>query len=111
MFVTLSGACLTSSWRYLPAFTVAALQARRANGNLAVSLLREADNTFWTRSLWTDEAAMKSFMVSDAHRSIVPKLLEWCDEASVARWTQALLRSQHGKRHISGCSVTVEHQG
>ena len=80
------------SWRYLPAFFVAAfrsaLQARRAKGNLAVSLLREAHNTFWTRSLWTDEAAMKSFMVSGAHRTIMPKLLEWCDEASVARWTQ-----------------------
>ena len=103
------------SWRYIPAFTVAAfraaLQARRAKGNLAVSLLREAHNTFWTRSLWTDAAAMKSFMVSDAHRTIMPKLLEWCDEASVTRWTQELLRSQHGKRHISGCSVTVGLQG
>ena len=80
------------SWRHLPAFSVAtfrsALQARRAKGNLAISLLREARNTFWTRSLWTDEAAMKSFMVSGAHRTIMPKLLEWCDEASVARWTQ-----------------------
>jgi hypothetical protein len=64
------------------------LQARRAKGNLAVSILREAHNTFWTRSLWSDEAAMKSFMVSGAHRTIMPKLLEWCDEASVARWTQ-----------------------
>jgi hypothetical protein len=63
-----------------------ALQARRARGNLAVSVLKEARNTF--RSLWTDEAAMKNFMVSGAHRTIMPHLLEWCDEASVARWTQ-----------------------
>ena len=80
------------SWRYLPAFFVAALrsalQARRAKGNLAVGMLREARNTFWTRSLWTDEAAMTAFMVSGAHRMIMPRLLEWCDEASVARWTQ-----------------------
>ena len=80
------------SWRYLPAFLIAALrsalQARRARGNLAVSVLKEARNTFWTRSLWTDEAAMKNFMVSGAHRTIMPHLLEWCDEASVARWTQ-----------------------
>lgn len=79
------------SWRYFPAFFVAsirsALQARRAKGNLAVSVLREARNTFWTRSLWTDAAAMKSFMVSGAHRTIMPRLLEWCDEASVAHWT------------------------
>jgi heme-degrading monooxygenase HmoA len=65
-----------------------ALQARRARGNLAVSVLKEARNTFWTRSLWTDEAAMKNFMVSGAHRTIMPHLLEWCDEASVAHWTQ-----------------------
>ncbi len=49
------------SWRYLPASFVAsfrsALQARRARGNLAVSLSREAHDTFWTRSLWADEAA------------------------------------------------------
>jgi hypothetical protein len=80
------------SWRYLPPFFVAAFrsawQARRAEGNLAVSILREAHNTFWTRSLWTDEADMKSFMMSGTHRTIMPKLLEWCDEASVARWTQ-----------------------
>jgi len=80
------------SWRYLPAFLIAALrsalQARRVRGNLAVSVLKEARNTFWTRSLWTDEAAMKNFMVSGAHRTIMPHLLEWCDEASVARWTQ-----------------------
>jgi hypothetical protein len=79
-------------WRYLPAFLIAALrsalQARRARGNLAVSVLKEARNTFWTRSLWTDEAAMKNFMVSGAHRTIMPHLLEWCDEASVAHWTQ-----------------------
>jgi hypothetical protein len=80
------------SWKYLPAFFVAtlrsALQARRAKGNLAVSILREAHNTFWTRSLWIDEAAMTSFMMSGAHRTMMPHLLEWCDEASVARWTQ-----------------------
>jgi len=80
------------SWRYLPAFFVAAFrsafQARRARDNLAVTILREAHNTYWTRSLWANEAAMKSFMVSGAHRTVMPKLLNWCDEASVARWTQ-----------------------
>jgi len=80
------------SWKYLPAFFVATarsvFQARRAKGNLAISMLREARNTFWTRSLWTDEAAMLTFMTSGAHRTIMPNLLEWCDEASVARWVQ-----------------------
>ena len=80
------------SGRYLPAFFLAALrsafQARRAKDNLAVTILREAHNTYWTRTLWADEAAMKSFMLSGVHRTVMPKLLKWCDEASVARWTQ-----------------------
>jgi hypothetical protein len=80
------------SWRYLPAFLLASLrsvlQARWARGNLGSSVSREAGNVFWTRSLWTDEAAMRSFMQSGAHRSAMPKLPEWCDEASVVHWTQ-----------------------
>ena len=80
------------SWRYLPTFFVAAFrsawQARRAEGNLAFSVLRDARDTFWTRSVWTDEAAMRAFMTTGAHRAAMPKLLEWCDEAAVAHWTQ-----------------------
>ncbi len=80
------------SWKYLPAFFVAtlrsALQARGAKGNLAIGILRDARNTFWTRTLWIDEAAMTAFIMSGAHRTVMPRLLEWCDEASVARWTQ-----------------------
>jgi hypothetical protein len=46
-------------WRYLPQFLIqsfrAACQANRAAGNLAVSVLRDADRGFWTRTLWRDE--------------------------------------------------------
>jgi len=80
------------AWRYLPAFLVgscrSARAAKRASGNLAVSLLSDADFAFWTRTLWSDEAAMRAFMVCDAHRRVMPRLLEWCDEAAVADWTQ-----------------------
>jgi hypothetical protein len=106
------------SWRYLPAFSVAAFrsafQARRAKDNLAVTILREAHNTFWTCSLWTDEVAMKSFMVSGAHRTIMPKLLEWCDEASVARWTQDSAQKptweeEHQRMQRDGRASRVNH--
>ena len=44
--------------------------------------------TFWTLSAWADEAAMKAFMLSGPHRKSMPKLMEWCDEASVGHWLQ-----------------------
>jgi hypothetical protein len=80
------------SWRFLPAFFVYALrsgrQASRAEGNLAVTIVREARNTFWTRTVWTSEQAMRAFMVSGTHGKVMRHLLEWCDEASVVHWTQ-----------------------
>ena len=80
------------SWRYLPAFILqsfrSARQAGRAAGNFTVSVLRDADLAFWTRTLWREEAAMRAFMLSGAHRRAMPRLLEWCDEAAVVHWNQ-----------------------
>jgi len=79
-------------WWYLPAFvfraTRIARQARAARGNLGVKLLADRRKAFWTATLWTDDAAMKAFMLADPHKAAMPKLLEWCDEASLVRWTQ-----------------------
>jgi hypothetical protein len=79
-------------WRYLPLFLLYALasthQARRAFGSLAVSVLNDSGFAFWTRTVWTDEAAMRAFMLSGAHRRVMPRLLDWCDEASVVHWVQ-----------------------
>jgi len=80
------------SWRSLPSFFIqtfrSARQAKVAPGNLAVSVLRDAHLAFWTRTVWSEEAAMRSFMLSGAHRGGMPRLVEWCDEAAVAHWTQ-----------------------
>ena len=80
------------SWRYVPGFLIqsvrAAHQAKRATGSLAVSVLRDADRAFWTRTVWHDEAAMRSFMRSGMHRRIMGRLAEWCDEAALAHWVQ-----------------------
>ena len=80
------------SWRYLPSFFVqtfrAAIQARAADGSLAVWVLREAHRTFWTRTVWINEQAMRAYMSSGVHRQVMRSLPEWCDEASVAQWTQ-----------------------
>ena len=80
------------AFRYLPSFIfyslLSARQAKHATGNLGTGLLREARRTFWTRTAWQDEAAMRAFMMAGAHRRVMPKLLDWCDEASVVHWTQ-----------------------
>ena len=80
------------SRRYVAGFLIqslrSALQAKRAAGNLAVSVLREADRAFWTRTVWLDEAAMRSFMQSGVHRRVMVRLPEWCDEAALVHWVQ-----------------------
>ena len=80
------------SWRYVPLFFVQAFrsarQAKFAEGAVSVSVLREARNTFWTRTVWINEQAMKNFMLSGPHGRVMRRLMEWCDEAAVAHWTQ-----------------------
>ena len=80
------------SLRYLAPFLFYALrsarQAKHSPGILAVSLLRDKDLTFWTRTVWTTESTMKQFMLAGAHRKVMRKLLEWCDEAALVHWGQ-----------------------
>ena len=79
-------------WWYLPPFVIEALRSQRqataADGNLHVALLRDRHLTFWTATSWTSEAAMKAFMHATPHGPAMRKLMDWCDEASVAHWTE-----------------------
>lgn len=80
-----------SAW-YLAPFFWRALnimrQARRTSGFLGGRLLVEAEKTFWTLTAWEDGAAMNVFRTQGAHGGVMPKLLDWCDEASVVHWSQ-----------------------
>ena len=80
------------SFIYLPQFlrdTVKSMrQAERSIGFLGGRLLVNAKKVFWTITSWKDEAAMNAFRTGGAHRSAMPKLLSWCDEAAVVHWNQ-----------------------
>lgn len=80
------------SWRYLPLFFAqtlrAAIRAKGAEGNLAVSVMRDAHKTYWTRTVWSNDQAMRAFLWSHRHRQLLRRLAEWCDEAAVVHWTQ-----------------------
>ena len=80
------------SWRYMLPFIIQAglsvRQAKSAEGSLSVSVLRQPKRTFWTRTVWTSEEAMKTYMLAGAHGRVMRKLMEWCDEAAVVHWTQ-----------------------
>lgn len=80
------------SVRYVPGFvwhTWRSLrQARRAPGFLAGQLAGEGVLGYWTLTAWSDELSMRRYRNGAAHGQAMPKLLQWCDEASVAHWQQ-----------------------
>jgi hypothetical protein len=63
-------------------------QARRAPGFLRGKLMGDGGKSGWTVTGWVDEASMKAFRNSGAHRRAMPKLFEWGDESSYAHWEQ-----------------------
>lgn len=78
------------SWRHIPSVLAATLaaawQARMAPGNLAVSVLSATVDSYWTRTVWQDEASMMAYVHVGVHRRIMGRLLQWCDESSVVHW-------------------------
>ena len=81
-------------FRFLPAFAwqsgKSATQAQRSPGFLGGALSADPLRlTFWTVTVWENEAAMRAFRGSGEHQRVMPRLAGWCDEASVAHWEQA----------------------
>ncbi|MFN3326443.1 MAG: DUF3291 domain-containing protein [Bryobacteraceae bacterium] len=116
-FVSITRLRLRSA-RFLPGFLwfslLSTLQAKRSPGNLGMSGLRDANLAFWTATLWENEAAMRVFMLSGAHRRAMPKLARWADEAAVAHWTQDCTdlpdwTEAHRRLSTEGCMSKVNH--
>ena len=80
------------SVRFLPAFALHAFrtlaQLKRATGFRGGSLLADRRWTFWTMTAWDDGQAMRDYMLSGDHKTAMPHLVGWCDEASVVHWDQ-----------------------
>lgn len=91
-FVSLTRLRLRSIRFVLP-FLVDATRTRRqvtlASGFRSGALLADRGWTFWTLTAWDSQESMRHYMTTGSHRTAMPHLMEWCDEASVAHWTQA----------------------
>jgi len=92
MFVSLTR-LRVRSLRFLPSFLLYLLatvrQVRRARGFRRGALLADRHWTFWTLTAWNDAESMQEYRTTGSHKEVMPRLLDWCDEASVAHWTQA----------------------
>ena len=80
------------SIRFLPFFALHVFgtmrQVKKAPGFQTGAVLNDREWTFWTMTAWDAQASMRQFMNSGAHKRVMPHLLNWCDEASVAHWEQ-----------------------
>ena len=80
------------SIRYLPGFAIDALRTRSqvaaSTGFVSGSLLPDRRLTFWTLTMWDKAESMRAYITSGSHRVAMPKLMHWCDEASIVHWDQ-----------------------
>ena len=79
------------SLRYLLAFFIHTTRSRKqavaSAGCKGVRVRKTQGLTFWTLSVWDDEDSLRAFLGQNPHRSAMPKLFHWCDEAAVAHWS------------------------
>jgi hypothetical protein len=82
---------LRSIW-YLPQFlwinSLVNRQVVRTSGFLRGKLLADKRLTFWTTTAWTDVASMRAYRDSGPHKRAMPKLADWCSEATSVHWEQ-----------------------
>jgi hypothetical protein len=57
-----------------------------SKGLLKAKELIDKRLTFWTITIWEDEASMKRFRGSLSHRNAMQRLPKWCNEASYHHW-------------------------
>ena len=79
------------SIRFLPGFVPHAVRSRTqaacAPGFQGGALLMDR-LAFWTLTGWDARESMRAYMRAGPHRTAMPRLAGWCDEASVVHWEQ-----------------------
>ena len=91
-FVSITRLRIRSIFYLLPFFMDAARSTKqvvRHPNFLKGKTLLDRRFTFWTMTLWDDEAGMRAYRNAGAHKKAMPRLQHWCDEASVVHWQQA----------------------
>ncbi len=82
---------LRSAW-YLPKFfwhaIPCSMQARKAQGNLGLAFLNDANLAFWTKTAWKDEASMRAYILSAAHGKAMRVFAHMVDEGCTVHWEQ-----------------------
>ncbi len=75
-----------------------ALVAERDEGLLWYALRADlGSNVYWTTSAWRDDEALRAFVISDAHSSIMRARRETLGGFETARWT------------IAGAELPIKH--
>jgi hypothetical protein len=81
-----------SNPEYLDEFFAAAVavleQANGSAGNLGSDVLADANNVWWTTTVWEGREAVESFVGVEPHLSTMARLSDWCDEATFVDWKQ-----------------------
>ena len=90
--VSVTRLCLASRWHF-PQFLFHSLrsiaQARRSPGYLGGWTSNDAENGFWTATVWKSAEAMRLFRNSGAHLKAMPKLLHLSNQASFTHFDQS----------------------
>ncbi len=80
-------------WFFLPRFALHTLrirkQVRASPGFVSGCFALQPGRVFWTVTVWADDAAVRSFRNGGDHARSMRHLMNWCDEASYARFPRA----------------------
>jgi heme-degrading monooxygenase HmoA len=90
-FVSVTRLRVKSIFRLIPFFRANDASVKdliSAKGLIRGKELMDKNLTFWTITLWEDEASMKAFRGSISHRKAMQNLPKWCNEASYHHWIQ-----------------------